>query len=367
MNTYRKRVDFFWKWFQANEEKIHNFIEFPQKYDSEESTIFIENALDLVFSKNAYFEFGGNYEFTFSTGGERFLFYLLPYLVARIPEDLKYKWTFSPYKMGGISPSFGYKKDDCVIAIKDIELLVGYDEKQNIFYVGFYNEDFAKIEEKTATQMFLVLLDSLVGESIVEIYVGPIERLTERKGKMIPMANLLAHMEKKIQEHKGRIFHNPSDVYSAYEADPIRNGNLREDLYAGTTCFFDLINEFYQKKRTIYDSFEACGSKACFLYYDCSKNNADTAFQIREEIIEKIEKYVLDEKDSGREIGILLGTGFGEKNAYIDLLLYDEEIFLQEIKPLLQGYDYQFYLADFCKNGEIKALSGKFSEILFMN
>ncbi|MDR1832207.1 MAG: hypothetical protein LBQ97_05725 [Fusobacteriaceae bacterium] len=365
MNSFRERVDFFWKWFQANEEKIHDFIEHPENYQTEQSTAFVGNALDLVFKRESYFEFGGNHEFSFSTAGERYLFYLLPYFVSRAPVDLKYNWTFSPYKMGGVADSFGFKKEDSVIAIRDIELLVGYDEKQNVFYVGFYNETFAAMDENAAMNMFFVLLDSLVGENVVEMYIGPIERMTKRKGKMIPMKDLYGYIEKKLSDNKRTFFHNPSDSYSAYEMDPVRGGGLREDLFAGTTCFFDLIDEYYGKKREIFDAFTAAGAKACFLYFPHMGAGEETAVHIREEILEKIEKFVLGEKDTGKEIGILLGTGYGVENAYIDLLLYDEDIFLQEVRPLLRQYDYAFFLAEFREKGAVKNLSDKREGLLF--
>ncbi|MDR1835379.1 MAG: hypothetical protein LBQ96_06210 [Fusobacteriaceae bacterium] len=357
MNTYRERVDFFWKWFQANEEKIHDFIENPKKYDPEQTTAFVGNALDLVFSKSSYFEFGGSHEFSFTTAGEHYLFYLLPYLVSRAPVDLKYEWTFSPYKMGGISKTYGYRKEDAVISIENILLRVGYDEKQNVFYVGFYHEEFAKMEEKAALNMFFVLLDALVGENVVEMYIGPIERLTKKTGKMFPMYELGPYIEKKLEENKRTFFRSPSDSYSAYEMDPAEEEGLRQDLYAGTTCCIELVEEFYQNKRDMFDDFEKSGAKACFLYYNCANDDPELMLQLREEILDKISEFVLGEKDSGNEIGILLGTGFGKENAYIDLLLYDEEIFLQEVKPLLRQYDYDFYLADFREGGPVKNLT----------
>ncbi|MDR3259195.1 MAG: hypothetical protein LBT51_06210 [Fusobacteriaceae bacterium] len=357
MNTFRERTEKFWNWFILHEEELHNFLKDPKNYDSQGFMDMIGHTLENIFSKNMYFEFSKNNGFSFSTGGDHFLFYLLPYIIAKAPISLKYNWTFSPYKMGGISDTFGFKTETSVITIADIDILTGYDDKKNIFYIGFYNEEMSQMDDEKSLHMFLILLDSLLGENIVEMYIGPIESLKEKKGKMIKMKDLFSYIEKKLADTGREFFHNPADSYTGYELKPQEKTSLRSDLYMGTTCFFDLIGAFYNENPAIADSIASYGAKACFIYYNNLNEPPDIAINKRNEIIDKIETFVLGKKDSGNEIGIIMGTGLGEDNCYIDILLFDEEKFFENIRTTLKEYEFDFYFSEFKQNGEVIELS----------
>lgn len=351
MSTFKRKVEEFWKWFAENEEKIHEYIRNSDKYSPNEITEFVGKGVEKVVN-DAYFEIGGKNEFSFSTGGKHYLFYLLPYLVSKIPSNLKYKWIFSPYKLGGMSGDFGFRKDDSTISINDVDILVGYDTEKNIFYIGFYNEGFNDMDDNQAYSMFLILLDAAIGENIVEMYVGPIDRLKEKKGKMIKLPELGNYIEEKLKENNRELFRNPSECYSSYELKPIENGNLRDDVYIGTTCYFDTIKEYYGKtnENQTYDSLNTCGAKAAFISYDYNNDSPQTELNIRNEILDRIENEILGEKDSGKEIGMILGSATGLKKFYIDILLYDETKFLTAVNSVLKDYDYQFSYSEFKKN-----------------
>jgi hypothetical protein len=357
MNTFRERVENFWNWFISHEEDLHKFLADPKNYDGQGFMDMIGHALENIFSQNMCFELGKKNEFSFSTGGNHFLFYLLPYIIAKAPITLKYNWVFSPYKMGGINETFGFKTEETVITIADIDILAGYDDKKNIFYIGFYNEELSQMENEQALHMFLILLDSLLGENIVEMYIGPIECLKEKKNKMIEMKHLFSYIQKKLADNGREFFHNPADSYTGYELKPRENNALRSDLYIGTTCFFDLISDFYNEKTDIVDSIESFGAKACFIYYNNLNEPSSIAINKRNEIIDRIENKVLGKKDSGNEIGIIVGTGFGVENCYIDILLFDGEKFFENITDILKDFEFDFYLSEFKQNGKIIELS----------
>ena len=351
MSTFKGKVEEFWKWFKENEEKINEFVQNTSQYTPEEITAFVGKGVEKAVG-DAYFELGGRNEFSFSTGGKHYLFYLLPYLVSKIPSDLKYKWIFSPYKLGGMSGDFGFRNSDSTICINDLEILVGYDKEKNIFYVGFYNEALNQMPENQAYSMFLILLDAVIGENIVEMYIGPIDRLKERKGKMINLTELSRYIENKLEENERKLFRNPSDCYSSYELKPLLTKNLRDDVYVGSTCYFDIIKEIYSKsdESPVYDAIDKCNGKISFISYKYENENPQNALTIRNEILDRIEREILGEKDSGKEIGIILGSATGTENFYIDILLYDEIKFLANINNILKDYPYKFSYSEFKKN-----------------
>ena len=56
---------------------------------------FISGGVQLI-SGELNFNLGGDYEFTFTIEGKNYLFYLLPWLVEQMPEQLPRKWHFFP-------------------------------------------------------------------------------------------------------------------------------------------------------------------------------------------------------------------------------------------------------------------------------
>ncbi|MBW5411114.1 tetratricopeptide repeat protein, partial [Brachyspira hampsonii] len=94
--NFEERVNRFWKWFEENEEKISDFIDNRYKFSSDEMIEFVSNGVSLI-SDNLQFNFGGNYEFTFTVEGKEYLFYLTPRIVDAMPDKLKSKWKFFPY------------------------------------------------------------------------------------------------------------------------------------------------------------------------------------------------------------------------------------------------------------------------------
>ena len=94
--NFEERVNRFWKWFEENEEKISDFIDNIDKFSSDEMIEFVSDGVALI-SNNLQFNFGGDYEFTFTVEGKEYLFYLTPRIVDAMPEKLKSKWKFFPY------------------------------------------------------------------------------------------------------------------------------------------------------------------------------------------------------------------------------------------------------------------------------
>lgn len=128
--NFEERVNRFWKWFEENEKVILDFIDKKSDMSSDEIIEFVSKGVSLI-SSNLQFNFGGNYEFTFTVEGKEYLFYLTPRIVAAMPEKLKSKWKFSPYmqKQDIDNSNFIiYNKD---LSFKEILVSAEYDDNTN--------------------------------------------------------------------------------------------------------------------------------------------------------------------------------------------------------------------------------------------
>ena len=110
-----------------------------------------------------------------------------------------------------------------------------------------------------------------------------------------------------------------------------------------------------------YETFTGFGAKPVFLYFDYptnDKTDQQAAFEKRNEIIDMIEEKILGECGSGKEIGVLLGGAMGAYRAYIDLLLYDEQLFIEKACRLLKDEPMMILYKEFVHNGNEFPLFG---------
>ena len=145
----------------------------------------------------------------------------------------------------------------------------------------------------------------------------------------------------------------------------------RSDVFVGTTNYITLVNDYNGDSDNAFKTFTDFGAKAVFLYFDYptnDKSDQQAAFERRNAIMDKIEEEVLGERGSGKEIGVLLGGAMGAYRAYIDLLLYDEETFIEKTRELLKDEPLMIFCKEFIHDGKEFPLFGyddsKFEERL---
>ena len=150
------------------------------------------------------------------------------------------------------------------------------------------------------------------------------------------------------------IMTTPDQRYSYYEFDPTDREELRYDIIIGTSCFSDLLNDYYQDSTVTFDNLSSCGVKPCFLAFATKEDDDRSALlQIRHELEDRLQNEILGLKHSGAETGIVIGGAIGTRTVYIDLLLYDGLSSIDRIKTLLSQYPHKFYLSDFLPNSEL--------------
>ncbi|WP_039954302.1 hypothetical protein [Brachyspira hampsonii] len=72
----------------------------------------------------------------------------------------------------------------------------------------------------------------------------------------------------------------------------------------------------------------------------------------RNKITDELES-IMGKKGSGKEIGIVLGNAFGVIGGYIDLLLYNQDEFINRAEEVLKNYNYKFRLLKFRQYSDI--------------
>ena len=238
-------------------------------------------------------------------------------------------------------------------------MIVGlkYKEDQNYFDIRFYDEQLCSLDDNSCYNAFYIMMELTIGEALSHIYIGNVDKADGMEAGMFPLTRLEACMTVALEEAKKEILTRPDERYSVYRMEFDTVKDLRYDMVIGTTCFSDLLQDYFNGETENADKLAACGSKAVFLVMPVGEADRSGMLKLRYEIEDRLTAEVLGKKGSGREIGILLGGTMGRDNLYIDLLLYDTPAFMEQASSLLGQYSYPFYLAEFRPESRLVALA----------
>ncbi|MDR3243106.1 MAG: hypothetical protein LBT34_04180 [Clostridiales Family XIII bacterium] len=353
--TFKERADAFWRWFGLNEKRLSDMFAYPEQYESGDVASFISNGVRLI-SDDVRFRAGGGFEFIFSPGGEEYLFYLFPYLIARMPRRHQRKWKFFPFTPGSGGRNFDLEICGKAAGMDEIAVKADYDVEKDCFSVDFYHKAWNGSEKNDACGAFRAIADIAVGEGFAEVYIDEVKPAAARSEGMFPLTELERRMRRVITASGREIVSRPDRRYGAYTFTPRKKDALRYDVFTGVTGYMALINEYYEASAESADKLKRCGAEALFLLfpYDSAEKDPANLLELRREIESKLRFEVLGEQDSGEEIGIVLGGAMGGTCVYIDLLLYDAARFEDKLRVLLSAYPYKFYLSEFRQKSRLR-------------
>ena len=343
--TFKERTDAFWSWFTENEEQLSDMVTNSKEYESDDIVEFVSRGTDII-SEEIHFNIGGNHELTFAVENRDYLFYLLPWLSARLPVQFRDKWNIYPYMPSTGGKSFGFGMYDTRIDTDDVMVSTSYNDERGCFTIRFYEQSLCALDDDRCYSAFSIILKITVGEGFARIYISGTEKAESQEEDMLPLPQLEQYMRDAVKAAGKEIFTRPDERYSVYKREA-EKGPLRYDVISGASSCGNLVIEYYNGEAETANKLAEYGAQAMFLAYPAG----DEGISLRHEIEDRLEEEVLGKRGSGNEIGILLGGGAGVENMYIDLLLYDKLEFEMKARKLLAEYNKQFLLCGFRPNG----------------
>ena len=361
--NFARRTEQFWNWFIENEEALSAVAlnPMPSDGDAEKLIGLVNEGLGMI-AEDVKFNIGGDHEFTFTVSGNYELFFLLPYVTANLPAQFRNKWKFYPCMPGTNGRSFGFRMlglDAEIVDSDDVMVSAAKDAGGNSATVRFWAKGWAKVDDRDCLNAFYILMEILIGEALSAYCVEGIERADSLAEDMFPLTKLQKWLLDNICENGEAP--DPADMHSAYEMEPQNiNEEPRSDVFVGTANYMPLIDDYLDKSDNAYNTFAAFGARPMFLYFDYPANDEarQAAFDKRNQIMDMIEEKILGERGSGKEIGVLLGGAMGIYRAYIDLLLYDEQLFIEKARELLKDEPMAILCKEFIHGGNEIPLFG---------
>ena len=346
---FAKRTSLFWEWFGENEKQISKLIDDKSKKDSEAIVALISEGLSIL-SDKIYFNIGGQHEFTFSVDGKTHLFYLLPYVVSKMPSKFGKKWNFFPCMNGTDGKSFAISMNGIEVnADKTFVLLTPTENKK--YDLEYYSESFSSAEDEHES-IFSTLMNNIVGERLTFMCIENISYTDSMKDGMIPLTEMEEKLGSEVKETL------PTDLFVPYDLEPDDDDlTLRYDVGVGVTNPLGLVEEFFNGNGNTYTSFTRMGASPVFLYF-CHNDEYGKCTEECEKIVDLLKKSVLDEKNG---YGVYLGYAVGTRCGYVDLLIFDIDRFVAEISDILKRIPRSVFISYFYKQSDSLFLSTKSS------
>jgi hypothetical protein len=246
---------------------------------------------------------------------------------------------------GAGGQNFDFDMHGTRVEINNVMISITPNEDAKTANVRFYAKEWENLDEKECYSAFYPLLELCIGEALTNVCLGKVERAEAFEDGMFKLTELEQWMLDKLCED-GEV-PDPAERYFVYEMQPPEDPELRQDIFIGNANYAPLLNDYYNGDDSCYRTFINFGAKPVFLYYFYDgETEKKEILDEQNALIDKLEE-VLGERGSGCEIGLVLGSAMGEFCAYIDLLLYDEQTFMEKARKSVADFPYMIFGKEF--------------------
>lgn len=361
---FKDRVSRFWEWFTEHRTEIESLLKGPDT-DMDGLGQLMNQGLDIL-GGEVFYNIGGDFELTLAVESGTECYYLYPYLVGAMPEELKDKWKVSPCKQPCDVSAFSLDIYGCHVDIAELLVSERFDKDHSSFSLTFYHPELSRLDDARCVNAFHVILGFAIGEGAQYNYVESVEPAAAPSDGMYPVGRLADVMRRTLEEN-GREFHSEPDMgYTAYESKPAEGERgFRDDVICGVSRCMPLCNGFMADDPSFFCRLADRGAEAMFIVLTRPDDMDSRAFLDLRYRVEDWCGEVLSRQDTP---GMLLGGAMGcDDRAYIDIIAYDGPSFLRmlfdddvldsmlccEDGTVAEAY---VYAMDFMKNGPMTTL-----------
>lgn len=321
-NTFKMRIEEFWRWFSANAEHFHTEL---SRNASEKIVPAVEKKLNELLPDMAWVFGPGESEnvHSFTLTGEGFMPKQLLACHWQQAAPVLQGWNFYPAKQ----PTPPERLEGIAIQLRggkqlDADKLVIaslFDKETNVFDITCSHPEFSGMGDEERNFLLMLLLDEALGEFGVAQYIGAIEfgppPLNSKVMTLVEFPTYLEHARK----YHGWEPRSIMNSYTLYELPSQNPKRPRADSIGGTSLIPDIVGEYINRGKPLKnDSLRNLGAEIAYLQFQTSNLDADHLVDSRSRIEDAIQD-ALESQQSGRT----LGGGIGTQNSYIDLLLID--------------------------------------------
>lgn len=325
---FRKRVRDSWETFVKGEEKLRKLID--KNTDSDVIVEHLDTLLTPAFEE-IYAEVGFNgekYDLILNLEGDWSRLFPLTYFKNHAPKEVLKHWNILVGRQSREQEVSDYKLNigEESVCAKDIQVWIAWEE--NVKVSVYCEKLLPLLQERECEAYWIVymMLDYAIGELAEMKYIDEMEILTvPYKEKALTLEQLLPYFMDKLSLSKEELFdaNRYCELYSSYQMEPVEGADdgLRKDVFAGSTCFVPVLNDFLRGETRVMDRFHKDGIVAgyfCFPVYGFQgENRGAQILDFRDNVVAMIEKL------AGADNFTFIGGASGIYYGYIDFIAWD--------------------------------------------
>ena len=326
---FRVRVHECWENFLKGEAALRQLID--QKADSEKIAGQLDNLLTPAF-ETVYAEVGFNgkkYELILNLEGDWSRLFPLVYFQKHVPKEALEHWDILVGRQSRDDKLENYQLriSDKTIDAGDIRVWTAWEGSNA--EVSIYCDKLVPLLEDQKGEAYwfaYVMLDYAVGELAEMQYVHELKILSApHKKPAMTLAQLLPHFMEQLSLNREELFDagRYCELYAAYQMNPDEEATdgSRRDVFAGSSCFIPLLNDFWRGESHIMDTFHKDGIVAGYFCFPLQGFEGDDRgaqiLDFRDNAADMIES------TAGLDSFTYIGGASGIYYGYLDFIAWD--------------------------------------------
>ena len=319
----------FWREFEKEESQIRQWL-IKQDYTSlEESMQAWEEKVNRLMGAHFFIEYSyDNFEMTFDTGPNKTTQYLAQLCVQLAPQSITKNWIINaslpPLSQKAVQATVQMKEN--TYTLQDFYVFYNVQEENQSLDVKVYCPGYPLVgnpEYKKEMSMYVVELS--IGLLAYESYMASIDSIDEPIEDMnfCSLVDFYETIMDIVEKKEWKVYPKVTDIYSVFQPNQdIVHDALRKDMKFIFTTHPLLIEETLEDVvQDVREDAKAKGASYQYIYYPILFEGKEDA-TFRQSLSKQIQSLL-----TKTNCGDVIGAAIGKSYAYIDCIVYDQEVF----------------------------------------
>ena len=332
---FATRVDQFWNWWKKNAERIQTSAEEDGGQTMEEE--LTQQVLQL--GPNFSWSFGPppegqeGHSFTLSPSGERGLFFLTSFWLGQAPELPNWQFYSSHPPNADLSTAEVQIDEETILKADGVQLAMTPADKGQEFDLVAWSPVFEGLSLQDSRYLVFLFLEAALGENGLARWVANVSLGEEKPENAFPLVQLSKQISQAAQK-KGWSDTAYETTQFQYSLKEPGTDFLRHDMAEISTLYGELSLDYLLKKGKLENPIPGTG--ASLKFFRIPKNLLPKEGSEMDSL--RFFQGVLELHLSDKKAGKAIGGGLGQKWAYFDVILFDEDKGLKSIKETLSRF-----------------------------
>lgn len=344
----KQRVQSFWEYFTSIQQSLQVAL---NNHDKETASMYVQACNEkLKTMSGCKMEVekldNGFFELTFDAQDQKNAQYVCALLKKDVPEECIHDWIINAYRQPLSEEAFSTVWKIYGQSWKGNDFIIYYDidEVNKCIPIKVYCENLKSFDETKKREITIYMLALFIGELELEARIGEIEIVDEplEYENMCYLPYFYEDICDIVVSMEWIEYHDPTQIYRVYKlSKPLEGESVRKDMKMIMTTHSQLQEELLNNEYICCQEMKEKGGEYGYLYYEIKQKNEDIAL-LRQQLEKEIHNLLYP-----ASIGRVIGGAIGVKYAYIDLLLFDSEIFLKLLKRMQEELPFDIYYKAF--------------------